>query len=137
MGCYVVLGVQWLKQLGPIVWDFSALTMQFTMEGQKVILQGMVFEGVQMAIKKQLAKMSYSNKRAYTLLMTIATKLTATVSTTSQKSVPDDLQQLLDYYKVLFEVPKGLPPPREYDHKIPFVDELQVVNMRPYRYPSI
>lgn len=29
-GSYIVLGVQWLKQLGPIITDYSQLTMQFT-----------------------------------------------------------------------------------------------------------
>ena len=26
-GCDMVLGVQWLKSLGPILWDFTTLTM--------------------------------------------------------------------------------------------------------------
>jgi hypothetical protein len=41
MNCYalslegfdVILGVQWLKSLGPIVWDFTTLTMAFVHEG--------------------------------------------------------------------------------------------------------
>ena len=28
-GCDLVLGVQWLKDLGPIVWNFETLVMQF------------------------------------------------------------------------------------------------------------
>ena len=28
-GCDMVLGIQWLITLGPILWDFKALTMQF------------------------------------------------------------------------------------------------------------
>ena len=30
-GCNLVLGVQWFRELGSIVWDFNALTMQFTL----------------------------------------------------------------------------------------------------------
>lgn len=29
-GCDAVLGVQWLLKLGPILWDFEHLTMQFS-----------------------------------------------------------------------------------------------------------
>jgi len=28
-GCDMMLGIQWLKSLGPILWDFSALKMEF------------------------------------------------------------------------------------------------------------
>ena len=43
MGCDVVLCVHWLKQLGPIMWDFNALTMQFAIQGKWFTLHGMVF----------------------------------------------------------------------------------------------
>lgn len=32
--CYVVLGVQWLRTLGSILWDFDKLYMQFTKRSQ-------------------------------------------------------------------------------------------------------
>ena len=28
-GCDMVLGIQWLRTIGPILWDFSTLSMQF------------------------------------------------------------------------------------------------------------
>jgi hypothetical protein len=48
MNCYalplkgfdVILGVQWLKLLGPIMWDFAALTMAFVRELRSVHLVG-------------------------------------------------------------------------------------------------
>ncbi|XP_022879618.1 uncharacterized protein LOC111397108 [Olea europaea var. sylvestris] len=38
-GADVVLGVQWLEQLGPVVMDYMALTMSFHWEGQQVELK--------------------------------------------------------------------------------------------------
>jgi hypothetical protein len=39
-GFDAILGVQWLKSLGPIVWDFAALSMAFVREGRSVWLLG-------------------------------------------------------------------------------------------------
>lgn len=36
----MVLGVQWLITLGPILWDFSNLRMEFSLNGNKHILRG-------------------------------------------------------------------------------------------------
>lgn len=43
-GCDMVLGIQWLKGLGPILWDFSALQMEFQKEGKRVLIRGMGVE---------------------------------------------------------------------------------------------
>ena len=40
-GCDVVLGAQWLRTLGPILWDFAKLWMQFSINGTKHTLQGL------------------------------------------------------------------------------------------------
>jgi hypothetical protein len=39
-GFDVILGVQWLKSLGPIMWDFAALSVAFVREGHSVQLHG-------------------------------------------------------------------------------------------------
>lgn len=36
----VVLGVKWLCTLGLIQWDFNSLTMQFVLNGKKVLWPG-------------------------------------------------------------------------------------------------
>ncbi|MCI21816.1 hypothetical protein A2U01_0042986, partial [Trifolium medium] len=32
-------GIQWLKSLGPILWDFDKLQMEFSTNGRKVVLR--------------------------------------------------------------------------------------------------
>ena len=39
-GCDMVLGIQWLAQLGPILWDFKNLWMEFRWDGRRVVLLG-------------------------------------------------------------------------------------------------
>ena len=51
--------------------------------------------------------------------------------------LPIELQQLLEHYAILFEVPIDLPPHRSHDHKIPFLDETKAVKIKHYKYPSI
>jgi hypothetical protein len=43
-GCDMVLGIQWLKSLGPIPWEFSALKMEFQKQGKRVLICGMGVE---------------------------------------------------------------------------------------------
>lgn len=56
-GCDVVLGVQWLVTLGPILWNFSAFSMQFQMGSKWVTLQGAHFNKIEMLNSKQGAKL--------------------------------------------------------------------------------
>lgn len=38
--CDVVLGIQWLMTLGPVLWDFCELWMQFKVDENKYTLKG-------------------------------------------------------------------------------------------------
>ena len=49
---------------------------------------------------------------------------------------PSTLQQVLDTYSAMFELPTRLPPTRgEHDHSIPLLSGSQPPNVCPYRYP--
>lgn len=43
-GCDAVIGVQWLRTLGKIIWDFETMEMEFTVRGQKICLVGMILQ---------------------------------------------------------------------------------------------
>ena len=40
-GCDVVVGMQWLRTLGPVLWDFNGLTMSFQHNNKIVTIRGM------------------------------------------------------------------------------------------------
>lgn len=39
-GCDAILGTQWLRELGPIWWDFAKLLMNFHWRGRSISLKG-------------------------------------------------------------------------------------------------
>jgi hypothetical protein len=51
-----------------------------------------------------------------------------------QLQLPDPLKGILREYAAVFQEPKGLPPPRSYDHSIQLFLGVQPVSVRPYRY---
>ena len=46
--CDMVLGVQWLSQLGTIRWNFKKLQLEYTYQGQDHVLRGMKSKKVQL-----------------------------------------------------------------------------------------
>ncbi|XP_010260188.1 PREDICTED: uncharacterized protein K02A2.6-like [Nelumbo nucifera] len=102
----IVLGVKWLITLGPILWDFTALTMTFHLDGKPV-----TWQGTWTRTKTQLHALQGENSRT------------------------TDVERLLTDYSAVFQEPKGLPPPRAYDHRIPLIVGSDPVVVRPYRYP--
>ena len=51
--------------------------------------------------------------------------------------MPDELQKPLNNYESIFLEPKGLPPSRPQDHRIPLMPGSVPLNIRPYRYPYV
>jgi hypothetical protein len=55
-------------------------------------------------------------------------------SSAEQPVHPPEIQQLLQEFVSLFEVPSGLPPRRACDHPIPLIPGAPPVAVRQYRY---
>ncbi|CAA0806551.1 Uncharacterized mitochondrial protein AtMg00850, partial [Striga hermonthica] len=45
-----------------------------------------------------------------------------------------EVRDLLEEFDQVLDEPKGLPPHREFDHRIPLVEEGRAVHVHPYRY---
>ncbi|OMO96911.1 reverse transcriptase [Corchorus capsularis] len=124
----------------PTVWDFSVLTMHFQHNGEWKLLQGLVLGHLQLSQTKQTLKqlnsMMVSNRHQPCTLM-LAECSQSQLKLSAPDKVVMDLQQLLDKYSGIFEEPRGLPPHRPQDHRIPLKDESKTVKIRPYRHPNI
>jgi hypothetical protein len=111
LGCFdFILGVDFLRTLGPILWDFDALTMTFWRQGRHIRWEGL--GGTSPAPQLQLV--SGADDADHPLLT-----------------------HLLQQHGDIFKEPQGLPPPRACDHRIHLLPGSAPVAVRPYRYPQL
>ncbi|CAN6454910.1 unnamed protein product [Victoria cruziana] len=126
-GIDVVLGIQWLRTLGEVSWDFSKMTMSFKRpQGGEMSLAAM--KGPKIA-KGAIRSLQTNQEKAVWLLTNELIQ-----EDTKKETIPQEVSNLLDDFPKVFEEPKGLPPSRSYDHKIELVPQATSVSVRPYRY---
>lgn len=128
-GCDAVLGIDWLRTLGKIEWDFEKLTMQFRIKDSAVTLTGNQSSAIMMMDVSPMRRLLSTENHA------ILFELIATTSAAPQSVLLPSIEQLLSSYADIFSTPTSLPPERLQDHKISLLPEAGPVNVRPYRYP--
>jgi hypothetical protein len=97
-GCDIVLGVDWLRTLGPILMDFKDLTMQFDQEGHKYKFQGIII-GSPEVISSHHTKKMFKNGHSGVIAQLHAIQATKT------PPVWQDLQALLSKHQMVFSTP--------------------------------
>ena len=132
-GFDAILGAQWLATLGPILWDFSEMSMRFHLNDREVEWKGLTTPTNQMIDGGEM-KQEIQKERKDILLQLFAFT-TKTTTTFNHQRLEPCLQKVLTSFRDIFKEPKGLPPPRSHDHRIPFAQGSQPISVRPYRYP--
>jgi hypothetical protein len=128
-GCDIVLGVDWLRTLGPILMDFKALTMQFYQEGHQYKFQGITVGSPEVISSHRMEKLL---KKGHSGVIAQLHSIQAIET----PPVPQDLQALLSKHQMVFSTPQGLSPSRGFhDHSIPLVSRSLPPNIRLYRHP--
>ena len=133
VGANVVLGVQWLKTLGPILTDYNSLYMQFFYQNSLVKLKGESEEKLGLLNHHQLCRLYHTQEPVSYFHITVLTEPHTSPST--PPPFPQPIQDLLQKFSALFQEPQGLPPVRDTNHHIHLIPQSTPVNMRPYRYP--
>ncbi|XP_042488048.1 uncharacterized protein LOC122068247 [Macadamia integrifolia] len=129
-GADMVLGVQWLAQLGPMLFDYSKMTLEFHDEGRRVTLVGDASQGPM--------ELQYHNVRRVLNTGAVAALYQLELQAMEQDRDGDsnmEIKSLLRTYERVFAKPPGLPPSRPQDHAIHLQSGTSPVNVRPYRYP--
>lgn len=107
-GCQVVLGVQWLRELDDIIFNFKKLQIKFTLHNKVVLWQGIQVKEPQFvsahAISKDLTSHCFSFMLRMTHSVTTVSplKLLHKQSPSSSFTVPPDLQAVLDKFPSVF-----------------------------------
>jgi hypothetical protein len=142
--CDLILGVQWLQSLGPILWDFDKLQMEFTIDGRKTLLRGAKTTAVKL-ISNEALNQAVDNGAELCFLQLdhmspqfIIPPCTMHHQGNPIPSVLPEIQSLLDHYAAIFKEPTNLPPLRMgFGHKIPLKENSVPINLRPYRYSIV
>lgn len=131
-GCDLVLGIQWLATLGPIVWDFARLRMEFNPNGVKHVLRGKQTSSTQAVTSSLMSRLI--SKRANGMVARLNMMEVAPMP----NETPSDLVAILKRFADIFQEPHGLPPIRSHDHRI-HLDQpgSEPTNVCPYRYPYV
>ena len=127
-GTNVVLGVHWLKSLGPVLTDYNTLAMKFFYEGKLITLQGDM--DASLCSLSAFQRLSRTHNDALYYHITMLPDITS-----SPQELPSAINTLLHKFEALFQTPHTLPPPRVTDYRIHLLPQATPVNVRPYRYP--
>lgn len=132
-GADLVLGVQWLKSLGPILNDYNLLTMKFIHEGKSIELKGNIKAHSHTISPTQLRRIIQNNgASAFFHIRILDPDLPSNQPNTTSHP---ELTQILTKYSSLFQTPTTLPPSRNTNHAIHLLPNSNPINVRPYRYP--
>ncbi|CAO2840780.1 unnamed protein product [Amaranthus hypochondriacus] len=138
--CDMVLGVQWLRTLGEISWNFREMIMKFKVKGKRLCLKGVPEKKLQViegTIKGKEAEQSMQ----FCLLQVCQpsnsspSRLMNTLVEPENTLEPPEITLFRKEFEYVFEDPKELPPTSGvFDHKIPLEEGTKPINIRPYRY---
>ncbi|CAM8982118.1 unnamed protein product [Rhodiola kirilowii] len=147
-GADLVLGAQWLAEVGPTTFCFKNMWMSLQRQDQHIQIFGLKpTTQISQTSASQIHKTSHQ-KGTLCLLQLFTTWAPTPTSDTPDSPVPDlalplhlppelhkGLTSLLHTYSTVFDPPHGLPPHRSTDHTIPLINGANPITVRPYRYP--
>lgn len=131
-GYDLILGVNWMKLVSPVVFDFTQGIITINWKGEKVQLKDDMGNSPGKVITSN-AVTGFNNEDAYFLCQIAAVE--KELEPTDE--VPAEVGTLLQQYRDLFAEPKGLPPQRAHDHFIPLKEGSNPVTSNPYRCPYV
>ncbi|XP_026459456.1 uncharacterized protein LOC113360127 [Papaver somniferum] len=129
-GCDIVLGADWLRKLGDVLFNFSKLSISFMYHNNKITLQGVTPNNTLLMMSDSDAKKFFTNTTHG-----VVAHLYSISATTPPTTTPAPLLPLLQEFTDIFKEPTTLPPKRSLDHTIPLQPNSTPINQRAYKCP--
>lgn len=125
-GVDIVLGAQWLRTLGNIIFNYEKMFMLYQQKGRCIKLQGPTMPTIDIVSSHRMEKILRRNLEGVVL----------SCYKVEIVELLEDVQQIINKYSQVFEdLLVGLPPERDLDHSIPLVPGAGLVNVKAYRHP--
>lgn len=104
-GSGAVMGIQWFTTLGPILWDFKNLTMEFKQDGKKVKLRGATVRRLKSIQPEQLMKlMQHTGELSMMQLIPVHTQINPQPNTLQlEDNIHPDIIHLLQEFSNLLK----------------------------------
>lgn len=128
-GADIVMGVQWLKSLGPILTDYNDLTMKFFHQGHLIELKGTTNMHLLAVSPPQLRRTLQTQSASEFFHIRVCSP------TSPSPTTYPEILTILDQFAPLFQPPTTLPPSRPTNHSIHLLPNSPPFNTRSYRYP--
>lgn len=122
----MIIGIQGLKTLGPVTFDFGKIWMKFEIGGQTVHWDGCPWISEDSLSIGQLKYLVATTQEAYICYMI---KVEEDQETSTLNSGNSELSPIIQKFSDIFETPEGLPPQRERDHHIHLLPGSHQVNV--------
>ncbi|XP_047979104.1 uncharacterized protein LOC125221023 [Salvia hispanica] len=127
----IILGMEWLESLGRVTHDYVARTMEFYKDDSLVILRGGLSLPHQISVNALATLLDLFEIVA----VPPPPQPTVTEQPIFQADLPQQILRVLSDFAAVFGQPEGMPPSRQFDHRIHLLTDSKPVNVRPYRYP--
>ncbi|GAU40605.1 hypothetical protein TSUD_28110 [Trifolium subterraneum] len=133
-GADIILGAPWLKSLGPVLMDYSSLTISFTHNTTPITLTANDPNNPTVISAQQLKRCLQTHAASEFFHIQMLTPSIRAANTHSPPPIPA-IHKLISKFSPLFNPTPKLPPPRSTDHHIHLQPSSSPVSVRPYRYP--
>lgn len=133
-GADVILGIEWLKLLGPITTNYTSFTMHFTHLGQQVAICVDVHNDPSPASAHQVKRMIHTNCTSTLFHLSLLPESFPDPTTSTIHPI-FAIESIILKFNSIFQPPVSLSPPRHTVHHINFLPFANLINVHPYRFP--